>query len=75
MERGTTLRIIADKPFKLRHWDDDWQSKEDVESTEVAALNFYYVDLNPESPVLIKFNFYWLDSDDWQQGSFSLEVV
>ncbi|MDJ0588586.1 MAG: hypothetical protein QNJ72_01145 [Pleurocapsa sp. MO_226.B13] len=46
-----------------------------MESTEVAALNFYYVDLNPESPVLIKFNFYWLDSDDWQQGSFSLEVV
>ena len=75
IERGTRLRIIVDKPFKLRYSDDDWESKQDLESTEVESLNFYFVDLNAEEAVSIKFNFYWTGSDDWQQGSYSLEVV
>ena len=75
IELGTTLRIIADKPFKLRYSNDDWSSKQDIESTEVESLNFHFVDLNPEEAVSIKFNFYWTGSGDWQQGSYSLEVV
>lgn len=75
IKRGTTLRIITEIPFKLRYSNDDWDSKEDIESTEVGSLNFYFVDLKPEETVTIKFNFYWTGSEDWQQGSYSLEVT
>ena len=74
INKGTTLRIQTKKPFKLRWSNDDWDTKQDLESTSITVLDLNYVDLTGDKQSSIQFTFFWVDTDDWQQGSYSLEV-
>ena len=75
IEKGTILRIQADKPFKLLWSNDNWDSKQEIESTNVAELSLDYVDLESDKLTPIEFTFFWNDSNNWEQGNYTVEVV
>lgn len=71
-----TLRVIAERPFRLHASDDDWARPKDYESTN-SGLDLHYVDLAPlgRPGRSWKFTFYWTDEDRWEGSDFSVTAV
>ena len=75
MEKGKTLRIITDRPFRLRWTSDDWQAHKDRDSV-TTDLDIHYADL-PTAPDLLgalRFTFYWPGDDRWEDQDFVVTV-
>ena len=75
IDKGTILRIQADKPFKLQWSNDSWQTSQEVESINVAELSLEYIDLRSDRLGKIEFTFFWTDSNNWEEANYSVEVV
>ena len=73
--KGEILRIQADTSFKLLWTNDGWQTKQEIESTNVAALDLEYVDLQSHKLSPIEFTFFWIDSNNWEENNYTVEVV
>jgi glucoamylase len=68
-----TLRVIADRPFRLHASDDDWSHTTDLDSI-ATSLDLHYVDLLPlETPGRgWRFTFYWPLEDRWEGQDFQV---
>ncbi|MGV2827721.1 glycoside hydrolase family 15 protein [Myxosarcina sp. GI1(2024)] len=75
IDKGTILRIQADKSFKLHWTNDEWQAIQDLESTRIAALGLNYVDLTADKLSPIEFTFFWTGSNNWEQRNYRVKVV
>lgn len=75
IEKGTKLRIQADKQFKLLWSNDNWQTKQETESTNIAELNLEYVDLSSNNLSPIEFTFFWISSNSWEKNNYTVEVI
>ena len=71
-----TVRVIADRPFRLHASDDDWTSVTDLDSIE-TGIGLYYVDLLPlDTPGRAWcFTFYWSREERWEGHDFRVEAV
>lgn len=68
---------IVDAGFLLfvRLWTNDgWNTKQELRSTSVTELRLNYVDLQPHKKSVIVFTFYWLESNNWEQHNYCVEV-
>ena len=74
IDKGAILRIQADKAFKLCWSNDSWQTKQEIESNNVAALNLEYVDLQSDARSPIEFTFFWIDTNNWEQDNYVVKV-
>ena len=70
-----TVRVIADRPFRLHASDDDWTSVVDLDSI-ATELGLYFVDLLPLGTAgrAWRFTFYWPDDDRWEGRDFRVDV-
>lgn len=75
IDKGVTLRIQAEQPFKFKWSNDDWHTKQELESTAIAALRLHYVDLKADKLSPIEFTFFWVDCHEWEQKDYKVEVV
>ncbi|MGI0129141.1 MAG: glycoside hydrolase family 15 protein, partial [Thermoplasmata archaeon] len=71
-----TVRVLADRRFRLHASDDDWTNVVDLESVE-TGLRLHYADLLPlETPGRRwRFTFYWTLEDRWEGRDFAVESV
>jgi glucoamylase len=73
---GEVLRVQGDAPFTL-HWSsDNWNSVQDLTSTQ-NALEIDYVDLTEAvtSPgVCIRFTFLWTEGNRWEGQDYEVTV-
>jgi glucoamylase len=72
---GTTLRIQAPAPFRLRWSQDEWQATQDASAT-ATALNIHYVDisvaLGQRSP--LRFTFFWTIGRRWEGRDYEVAI-
>ena len=75
MEPGTTLRIVAESPFRLRFSSNDWQTTEDADSAQ-TTLDISYVDVptTKEQSGFLRFTFYWPADDRWEDEDFVVTI-
>jgi glucoamylase len=76
VQKGTTLRILAEAAFTL-HWSKDgWITCYDSRSSS-TALGIDYLDIpttrNQNSPIL--FTFFWTNANHWEGKNFKVDVV
>jgi len=83
--RGSTLRIQAPGPFRLRWTRDEWQGSSDTMAAD-TGLGIYHVDLviPPGQAAPVRFTFYWMDDADvggfrraggtWEGTDYAVEV-
>ena len=74
VDKGTILRIQADKSFKLQWSNDNWHTKQELESINVAELSLEYVDLKSDKLGAIEFTFFWTDSNSWEEDNYTVEI-
>lgn len=73
--RGTTVRLLAEAPFRLRWTQDGWSSAGDAESQD-SRLGLYYVDLPTcEAKKDLRFTFYWPQGRRWEGSDFCIDVT
>ncbi len=72
---GKVLRIQAPRAFRLRCTSDQWQTHQDIESTQ-TYLGIGFVDLNPNKgrKSQIDFTFYWSDRQEWEGRNYTVYV-
>jgi glucoamylase len=72
---GTTLRIQAGAPFRLRWTRDEWMHATDTRSVP-TGLGIEYVDLEPgqagDPP--LRFTFCWPDRDAWEGRDYAVGI-
>jgi glucoamylase len=75
VERGSTFRIQAPRPFRLRWSLDNWETAIDSEAS-ATALGIHYTDLDlPEDQVLaVRFTFYWTDTSEWEGSDSEVRI-
>jgi glucoamylase len=68
-----TVRVIVDRPFRLRASGDDWAHPIDIDSVG-TTLGLYYVDLLPLETEgrSWRFTFYWPQDDRWEGRDFQV---
>jgi len=71
-----TVRVIADRPFRLHATDDDWANFVDLDSVE-TDLGLHFADLLPlETPGRVwRFTFYWPLEGRWEGRDFAVEAA
>jgi len=71
-----TLRVLADRPFRLHASDDEWASTVDLDAID-SGLDLYYVDLLPLGTVgrAWTFTFYWTAENRWEGHDFRVAVA
>jgi glucoamylase len=71
-----TVRVIADRAFRLHASNDDWANVADLDSVD-SGLGLHYVDLLPleTSGRRWRFTFYWPLDDHWEGRDFFVESV
>ncbi|MGA8302981.1 MAG: glycoside hydrolase family 15 protein [Thermoplasmata archaeon] len=71
-----TLRVIADRPFRLHASDDDWKSPVDIDSLD-SGIGLSFVDLLPLETAgrTWRFTFYWRLDNRWEGRDFAVESV
>lgn len=76
MPTGSTLRILASEPFRLRWSDDGWQSKHDDEAYE-SGLGLFYRDfpLDEARQAPLAFTFYWPDREEWEGENYNVRIT
>ena len=72
---GFTLRIIADRPFRLIFTDDEWTTNNATESS-ATALDVYFVDqgISHTQQAPLRFTFYWLDKGSWDGNDYEVAI-
>lgn len=77
MRNNTVLRIQGAEPFRLRWSSDGWRSQSDTESS-ANALEIDFVDLpvavSSTTDVIIRFTFFWRNSNRWEGGDYAVTV-
>jgi len=77
LEPGRTLRIHTLARATV-HWSvDNWASFSDSETID-TGIGVYYVDLKTselKGGDKVMFTFYWLDTGNWENRDFSVEIV
>lgn len=72
---GHTLRVVADKPFRLRWSGDGWTTVRE-DPSQPTRLRFHFVDVPvPErgrGPV--SFTFLWPDTGRWEGKNYSVSI-
>ena len=72
--QGHTLRVQVPKSFRLRWSDDGWASHHDTTSM-ATTLGLYYVDIEISAHhTAIHFRFFWLDSQEWEEQDYHVNV-
>jgi len=74
MKAGKTVRIPLGGPFRLRWTIDNWQTYQDATAT-TTLVGVYYADvvtLAAQAGSTLTFTFFWLSSQTWQGGNFSI---
>jgi len=75
IQKGHTLRILAERPFRLKWSGDGWNTENDWESTG-TNLDIAYVDIATgkdwKGPV--NFTFFWTESQSWEGKDFTVEL-
>ena len=76
IEPNETLRIIAERAFRLHASRDGWASTEDLDSID-TGLDLHYVDLAPleRAGRAWRFTFYWPNQDRWEGTDFSVAAA
>jgi glucoamylase len=71
-----TLRIVAERPFRLHVSDDGWASPRDLESSD-SGLDLHYLDLPPLGSVgrTWRFTFFWPLEDRWEGADFAVTAA
>jgi glucoamylase len=68
---GTTLRIEAAAPFRLRWTADEWSTVEDTPSTPTAlGIDFVDVPIARAQTAPIRFTFFWPGVERWEGRDF-----
>jgi glucoamylase len=70
---GTLLRVQAGAPFQLRWTSDDWQDSTQAASTP-TGVGIEFVDLAPSERAAIRFTFFWVEENRWEDDSYAVEV-
>jgi glucoamylase len=75
VRQGSSLRIQAGAPFRLRWTADEWETIHDTSSTS-TALDISFADIPVASRQLapIRFTFYWPGSERWEGRDFVINV-
>jgi len=70
------LRVIADRPFRLRASPDGWRTVSDRDATG-TGIGLYFVDLEPlgRPGLAWRFTFYWPDDDRWEGTDYAVASV
>jgi len=75
IEKGKTLRIITDKPARIRWSFDGWKTVNDLDTRD-AGLGCFFADL-PSKPLSVGarvvFTFLWLAG--WERMDFQVEIA
>ena len=72
---GTTLRIEAAAPFRLRWTADEWSTVEDTASTPTAlGIDFVDVPVALAQRAPIRFTFFWSGVERWEGRDFVVTV-
>jgi glucoamylase len=73
---GTTLRIQAAEPFRLRWTKDGWAHVEDSRSVP-TGLGIEYVDLESAGggSAPFEFTFFWVNADRWAGRNYTVDVA
>jgi glucoamylase len=68
-----TIRVIADRPFRLHASDDGWRTVADLDSLD-SGLDLHFVDLAPLGAPgrNWRFTFFWPLDDRWEGRDFSV---
>ncbi|HTW55582.1 MAG TPA: glycoside hydrolase family 15 protein [Thermoplasmata archaeon] len=72
---GQTLRVIADRPFRLHVSDDAWRTAADRDST-ATGVGLAFVDLPALDRVGAgyRFTFFWPDAARWEGSDYAVDV-
>jgi glucoamylase len=71
---GSTLRILAFSPFRLRWSRNGWRCIDDTTSTDTALGSFVDIPISPCQLVPVAFTFYWLAEDRWEGQDYQVGV-
>ena len=64
---GSTLRIMAASPFRLRWTRDEWRTQEDTPSTPTAlGLAFVDIAVPTAQQAPLRFTFFWPGRAQWE---------
>jgi glucoamylase len=68
-----TVRVIADRPFRLHASDDAWATNADFDSV-ATGVDLHFVDLLPLETEgrAWEFTFYWPQDDRWEGRDFAV---
>ena len=77
MRHGKILRIIVAAEASLIWSADQWVGTNKMETTNIRALNLWFVDL-PTSELrgdsMIEFTVYWKDTHKWEGRNWQIDV-
>ncbi|MGB6500538.1 MAG: glycoside hydrolase family 15 protein [Thermoplasmata archaeon] len=73
---GLPLRIIADRPFRLRASADGWRTPGNRDSIP-TGIGLNYVDVEPldRAGAEWRFTFYWPEVDRWEGSDFVVRAI
>jgi len=72
---GTTLRVQATAPFRLRWTADEWSGVEDTASTPTRlGIEFVDVPIARLQAAPIRFTFFWPETERWEGRDFLIAV-
>lgn len=73
---GATLRVMAEKPFRVLWSTDDWQTVTTTTSTNLGSLGCYAdMKASPGRQArVISFTLYWLEDSRWEGRNFDVRV-
>ncbi len=71
-----TLRVQAERPFRLRWTRDEWQTAEEA-LARATSLGVHFADLKPAAGqrAPFRFTFYWTDEQRWEGRDYEVAVV
>lgn len=76
VRRGSTLRIQAPAPFRLRWTREDWQTADDTSSTGVSlGIEFVDIPIVATQQAPVRFTFFWTADDRWEYRDYDVAVV
>lgn len=72
----TPLRVVADRPFRLRASADDWRTTSDRDAV-ATGVGLHFVDLEPlDRPGRSwRFTFFWPEADRWEGTDFAVTAA
>jgi glucoamylase len=74
VQQGSTLRIVAGSPFRLRWTSDNWQTIHDNDSLK-TGIELDYFDISTADQNTLKWTFFWPESNNWEGLDYDIDVV